>query len=132
MEGNFVRKMSGGRVGETIMVFAEDRGRYVGMVSAVIPEGQTKATIQHMYVDREGYRGKGIGKQLLVSLLGELRGRGDLESVELSVVETQIPARELYKQLGFRQVNLIESGAKRGDAVYNEVEMVLDIQPASP
>lgn len=124
-------KMSGGREGETVMVFAEDNGHYIGMVSAIIPAGQSeearKATIQHMYVDSQGYRGLGVGKQLLSALLEKLRARGDIKKAELSVVTTQVPARKLYERTEFRTVKTVARGAKRGQNVYDEIEMELDL-----
>lgn len=122
-------KMSRGREGETIMVFAEDNGRYIGMVSAIIPTGQsiqeTKATIQHMYVDSQGYRGLGVGKQLLSVLLEKLKAHGNVKKTELSVVATQVAARKLYERTGFSTVRIVEGGAKRSHHVYDEIEMEL-------
>lgn len=123
-------KMSGGREGETVMVFVADGDQYVGMVSAIIPTHQppeaTKATIQHMFVDNKGYRGLGIGKQLLTTLLEKLRNRGDIRKAELQVLVTQNPARKLYESIGFREVRIVEKAAKRGHEEYDEVEMELD------
>lgn len=124
-------KMSGGREGETIMVFAEDNGHYVGMVSAIIPTAKhpeaVKATIQHMYVDNQGYRGLGVGRQLLSALLEKLKVHENVKKAELSVVATQLPARRLYERTGFRTVKTVEGGAKRGRYVYDEFEMELDL-----
>jgi ribosomal protein S18 acetylase RimI-like enzyme len=119
-------KMSGGKAGETVMFFARDNSHYVGMVSAIIPEGQTAATIQHMYVDNEGYRGLGVGKQLLTALLQKLKDRGDLRKTELSVVSTQVPARKLYESIGFKEVKTLQASATRGDDFFDEVEMELE------
>lgn len=120
-------KMSGGKAGETVMFFARDANRYVGMVSAIIPEGQTTATIQHMYVDNEGYRGLGVGKNLLNTLLQNLKSRGDLKRAELSVVATQMPARKLYESVGFMEVKTLPGSATRGKETFDEIEMELEI-----
>lgn len=119
-------KMSGGKAGETIMFFAQDNSRYVGMVSAIVPEGQTTATVQHMFVDSEGYRGLGIGKQLLAALLSKLKNRGDLKKAKLSVVATQIPARNLYESVGFKEVKILQGSATRGKESFDEIEMELE------
>jgi len=116
--------MSGGRSGETIMRFAQSGDQFIGMVSAIIPEGQTTATVQHMYVDSEGYRGRGIGKHLLLSLLQELRGHQNIKKAELEVVTTQTPARELYKSVGFKEKGLVET--TRSGITYHEMKMELD------
>lgn len=120
-------KMSGGKAGETVMFFARDDNRYVGMVSAIIPEGQTAATIQHMYVDDEGYRGLGVGKNLLNTLLRNLKSRGDVKRAELSVVATQIPARKLYEGIGFKEVKTLQGSATRGKETFDEIEMELEL-----
>lgn len=86
-------KMSAGRAGETIMLFAQKEGEYVGMVSAIIPEGQTAATVQHMFVDKN-FRRQGIGEKLLLKLIEE---------------------------------KLVEGGARRGNLIHNEIEMVLKL-----
>jgi ribosomal protein S18 acetylase RimI-like enzyme len=117
--------MSGGKAGETIMFFARDNTRYVGMVSAIIPEGQSDATIQHMYVDNEGYRGLGVGKQLLTALLRKLKDRSDVKKTKLSVVATQIPARKLYGGLGFKEIKTLQGSATRGEKSFDEIEMEL-------
>lgn len=119
-------EMSGGKAGETVMFFARDTHRYVGMVSAIILKDQTTATIQHMYVDSEGYRGLGVGKQLLTALLGKLKNRGDLKKAELSVIATQAPARKLYESVGFKEVKTLEKSATRGNGSFDEIEMELE------
>lgn len=119
-------KMSGGKAGDTIMLFAHDNGHYVGMVSAIIPEAQTTATIQHMYVDSMGYRGLGVGRQLLTALLEKLKNRGDLKKAKLSVVATQIPARKLYQSVGFKEVKTLQGTATRGKESFDEIEIELE------
>lgn len=120
-------KMSGGRAGESLQIFAKSGQEIVGMASAIIPsaEQEKTATIQHVYVDRT-YRGQNIGKELLQNLIEKLKSRGDLQKVKLQVVVTQLPAIELYKSLGFVEVGRREAGAERDGHVYDELEMVLN------
>ncbi len=124
---------SGGRSGESLMVFARDEmsETYIGMVTAIVPAEQTPdhktATIQHMYVDNAGHRGKGVGKLLLQSLIDKIQARGDIRRVELQVVETQLPAIRLYSGLGFQESGRIPGGAQRGDKSYGEIEMFMEL-----
>lgn len=122
--------MSGGRAGEVLNMFAKDESdnKYAGMVSAIIPENSKVATVQHMYVDKEGYRGQGIGKQLLQALIEKIRSKGNVEKIELQVVATQEAAIGLYISLGFKEVGKVEGGVQRGDEHYEEIEMELILE----
>src|SRR6202043_449090 len=48
----------------------------------------------------EGYRGRGLSRQLLLTHLGHLAGRG-VRTVFLEVEENNQPARRLYERAGF-------------------------------
>jgi ribosomal-protein-alanine N-acetyltransferase len=48
----------------------------------------------------EGYRGRGLSRQLLLTHLGHLAGRG-VRTVFLEVEENNQPARRLYDRAGF-------------------------------
>ncbi|OGY91748.1 MAG: hypothetical protein A3B31_01760 [Candidatus Komeilibacteria bacterium RIFCSPLOWO2_01_FULL_53_11] len=125
-------KMSGGREGETAMVFAKDADVLVGMVSAIIQADQNaeakEALIQHMYV-RQDRRGTGIGRQLFSGLVEKLRSRGDLAKLKLEVVESQLPAIKLYKSHGFTEVGRKKDAINRGGKILDEIEMELDLSP---
>jgi ribosomal-protein-alanine N-acetyltransferase len=47
-----------------------------------------------------GYRGRGLSRQLLLTHLGHLAGRG-VRTVFLEVEENNLPARRLYDRAGF-------------------------------
>lgn len=108
----------------TISVFAEDNGKYVGMVNGVIDVRWKKAQVQHMYVDPE-YRGQKIGRFLLEDLIQRMRDRGGIEKVELTVLETQKPARRLYSSLGFKETD--RHRELRGNETYTEIVMELEL-----
>jgi ribosomal protein S18 acetylase RimI-like enzyme len=78
-----------------------------------------------MYVDSEGYRGLGVGRQLLSALLRNLKDRGDLTKAELSVVATQVSARKLYESVGFKEVRTLQASATRDKDSFDEIEMEL-------
>lgn len=104
----------------TVSVFARNGEDYVGTVNGIINIDEKKALIQHMYVD-QGYRGRGIGRELLETLIQKLKDRGDIKKAELAVVKDQKPAIQLYKSLGFKEVREVQ--VKRGNQTYTELVM---------
>jgi len=86
-----------------ISVFgAFDNDLIVGIVLAVMnPRKKIKhvATLNSMYV-KEGYRNKGIGKDLIETAIRYLENE-DVEIINLSVSEDNESAISLYKRLGF-------------------------------
>ena len=73
--------------------FTADQQGY-GFIDETVPEVSIGVT--------HGYRGKGIGRSLLLGLIFEGRAR-DLPGLGLSV-EPENPARRLYERLGFEAV----------------------------
>lgn len=114
-----------------MQVFAQSgSGEYVGMVSSKLPldDGKPRqATVQQMFVDNN-YRGQGIGRQLLIGLLEDLRNTDNVSGADLEVVSTQTPAINLYKSLGFTEMEHTHGTAERGDEVYDEIKMVLSFE----
>ncbi len=112
--------------GDYVNIFAKSGDQVIGMVATVVPgkpdEKDKIATLHHMYVD-PNYRGQKIGKELLQAMLVKLKQREDLKGVELNVVATQIPAFEMYKSLGFEEVE--RKTTKRGREEFEEIEMEL-------
>src|SRR3989344_1910989 len=125
--GILAGKMTQGRAGESVNVFAKAVEDVVGMVSAIIPETESEktATVQHMYVNGD-FRGYGIGRELLQGLIERLKAK-DIRKANLDVISTQIPAIELYKSLGFVEKEMKENSARRGGKVYDELAMELDL-----
>ena len=87
-----------------ISVFAEDNGNYVGMVSTLLNVRRQRAQIHHLFVDGQGYRGRGIGRRLITTLIDEIKARGNIKTAYLGVMEEQKAARNLYTSLGFVEV----------------------------
>jgi ribosomal protein S18 acetylase RimI-like enzyme len=84
----------------SIVLFAKENDRVIGMIG--IDNKQGKSHIWGVYVSSE-YRGKGIGKMLLESILGEIRSYGYGVAV-LTVQPTQERAISLYQSFGFSAV----------------------------
>jgi len=61
-----------------------------------------EAEILSIAID-DGYRGRGLSRELLLTHLGHLAGRG-LRTIFLEVEENNQPARRLYERAGFSVV----------------------------
>lgn len=106
------------------MLFAECDGRLVGILGAYFhktPETQKSGHLWGMYVQKE-FRGKGVGSQLMKSMLKKLQQISILEKVSLLVNQEQTAAVNLYKQLGFEQVGTEEFVLGDGK-LYKEYKM---------
>lgn len=68
--------------------------------------GSTEAWVLSLAVAAEA-RGAGLGRALMVALNEELEGRG-ARAVLVHVAPDNLPARRLYRELGFEQVALVE------------------------
>ena len=87
------------------ILVAEIEGVVVGFINFT-----TRKTILHRglsglideLIVAKSYRGKGIGKQLLSSVIEKSRQLGCCE-VEVSTEKTNIKAREFYRQCGFTE-----------------------------
>ncbi len=94
--------------GTHFFVAEEGNSRISGILSAVvyhIPTG-TKFWIEDVVVD-EAYRGKGIGKALMLHAMNYARENG-AKSVDLTSKPSRIAANKLYRDLGFdlRETNV--------------------------
>jgi len=94
--------------GTHLFIAEEGNNRISGILSAVvyhIPTG-TKFWIEDVVVD-EAYRGKGIGKALMLHAMNYARENG-AKSVDLTSKPSRIAANKLYRDLGFdlRETNV--------------------------
>ncbi len=110
--------------GRGLVLWAQDQetGEPVGMVSAFWGDRvkqNHQATILWVYLRKE-YRGQGISRQLMTQLLAELVKRPNLIKAYLTVMEKQLPARNLYKSLGFVESGKISKSVKMNDEYLDE------------
>jgi GNAT superfamily N-acetyltransferase len=75
-----------------------DDGRSCGCV-ALRPLDATVAEVKRMYVDPE-WRGHGVGRALLVTLIAAARARG-YSTLRLGTLADMTVAQSLYRSLGF-------------------------------
>ena len=85
-----------------------------------------EAEILSIAVD-EGYRGRGLSRDLLLTHLGHLAGRG-IQKIFLEVEENNQPARRLYERAGFSVVGRRERYYQQaGGEQLNELLMRRDL-----
>lgn len=113
-----------------LIIFAEFNGELIGMVGAF---AENKVKIQHiadvwgMYV-KSKFRGQGVGKFLLESLLNELRASQEIKKIKIAATSTNQAAVGLYEKLGFQVVGELKKELLVDGEYYDELllEMYLD------
>ena len=86
-----------------------------------------RVSLWGMYVAREERR-RGIGKALLDGAIARLRSVGDVEQIELTVVQTEEPARGLYLARGFKVQGVMRGAMKDGERYFHEELMILRLR----
>jgi len=87
--------------------------------------GGDEAEILSIAVDA-GHRGKGLSRNLLLTHLGYLAGRG-VRAIFLEVEENNQPARRLYERAGFAVVGRRERYYRQGGEQLNALLMRRDL-----
>lgn len=83
-----------------------------------------KGDIWGVYVTPE-FRGRGIARQMLSTILDRLRTYPTLDHVLLHVSDSQAGARHLYESLGFETCGHERRAHKIGDEYVDQYQMVL-------
>jgi ribosomal protein S18 acetylase RimI-like enzyme len=115
---------------DSVHLLARAQSRPIGMVGGYLgsDEGdESVAVVFGMYVARE-YRGRGIGKLLLSSLIDRLSAFPQITTIRLGVTETQDPARALYESMGFQVIGKTEEGIVVDDRQVDELIMELRVR----
>ncbi len=92
------------RKGDTVSVLAEVDGEIVG--NGEITRGSYKETRHHGHLAltiRGAYRGLGIGREMVKTLLTEARRQG-LRTVHVEFLSTNKAAARVYEKAGFKRV----------------------------
>jgi ribosomal protein S18 acetylase RimI-like enzyme len=114
----------------SVHLLARAQCRPIGMVGGYLgsDEGdESVAVVFGMYVARE-YRGRGIGRLLLSSLIDRLSAFPQISTIRLGVTETQDPARALYESMGFQVIGKTEEGIVVDDRQVDELIMELRVR----
>lgn len=114
----------------SLALFAEIGEEIIGMVGSFTKDREKMkhiANVWGMYVNSE-YRGQGIGRKLLESLIEELKNHSQIKKIRIGVVSSNTLAAELYKRLGFEVVGEFKKELFVDSKYYDELllEMYLD------
>ncbi len=109
---------------QSVHVMARMAETPIGMVGAYFgADGdESVAVVFGMYVNAK-YRGRGVGRLLLRSLIAHVLARPEIVTIRLWVNEAQAPARRLYASFGFRVVGNTEGSMQDEDRSHDEVKM---------
>ncbi len=85
------------------------------------------ANIVRVYVSPE-CRGKGIGKQLLLTVIEDIKSKPEIKKLQLGVIATQNAAYNLYKSVGFKKIGEQKMAISVDDEFYDKylLEMILN------
>lgn len=117
------------RQAETFVIGAFVEGQLVGTAGFFRSQNlkeRHKGHIWGVYVT-EAWRGKGIGRKMLLALLKKARKQPGVERILLMVATSQTAARQLYLALGFESFGCERRALKVGDAYVDEDHMVLPL-----
>ena len=94
---------------EQFIFVAEEDEKIVGFITGEILHKEEWYTVQlgtinNLYV-LEDYRHKGIGKQLMQTMMNSFREKG-IETFELYAFSNNVDALKFYEKLGFKKYNV--------------------------
>ena len=96
-------RLGGGAPASSIVLAALDAERIVGVAGLSFEsrsKARHKASLFGMYVPA-AFRGCGIGRALVATVLEHARARSGVMLVQLTVTDGNAPARTLYERFGF-------------------------------
>lgn len=114
-----------------LVLGAFDGGELAGVVGLSFEQREKvrhKATVFGMYV-RPRWRGQGIGRRLVVSVLTHARERPGVKVVQLTVTEANVPAVALYESCGFLRFGVEPLAVAVGSQYVAKVHMWRRIDP---
>jgi ribosomal protein S18 acetylase RimI-like enzyme len=107
---------------------AFDNSSLVGIIRFVRPNRRSRhhtAEVRSVYV-RSSHRGQGVARRLLSQLIDESRQIG-LESLTLSVIASNEPARQLYESQGFSVYGREPRAIKKNHSYTDQLHLWLDL-----
>ncbi len=115
--------------GFTLGAFS-DSDRLVGVVSLRRDSNEKmrhKALLYRMHVTDEA-AGQGFGRRLMEEALSRARKMEGLEQVNLTVIASNLRARNLYASLEFIPFSLEKNAVKNGERYLDEEQMVFRLR----
>ncbi|MGC9048234.1 MAG: GNAT family N-acetyltransferase [Caldisphaera sp.] len=108
---------------DAIAFVAEENGKVVGMcdIHRLRPNSESSHIGNLGIAIRKEYRGKGIGKKLILKALEE--GKNLFEIIQLEVFSNNKIAISLYEKVGFITYGIFPNRIKRKDKYYDVILM---------
>jgi RimJ/RimL family protein N-acetyltransferase/catechol 2,3-dioxygenase-like lactoylglutathione lyase family enzyme len=106
-----------------------DDGQLVGTVTFIRKKPDKVdhvASVQAMFVSPE-FRRHGVGRMLLMDLIGRARRFPGLEQIQLTVVQDNSAATTLYESVGFRRYGVERQAMKSVGRYWDELHMVVHL-----
>jgi L-amino acid N-acyltransferase YncA len=75
---------------------------------------------------KQGYRGIGVGTQIMQTLIGDSKKAG-LKILVLDVFDTNKIAKHLYEKMGFKEAGRIPKGIYKNDKYIDLIRMTLEL-----
>ncbi|MFA5405908.1 MAG: GNAT family N-acetyltransferase [Candidatus Nanoarchaeia archaeon] len=110
--------------GKSVSLIALDDKKIIASFGIMLEKGRSSHVGGFGIVIAKGYRGQGLGKELIVKIIDLAKERlKGLELIELGVFKDNKPAIKLYKKMGFKQVAVIKNRLKYKGRLTNEIIM---------
>jgi ribosomal protein S18 acetylase RimI-like enzyme len=109
---------------------AEVAGQIVGHgMLDPLPLAAVRHVVHLTLAVHPGWQGKGVGRELLGSLIAWARSAAAVEKIELNVRSSNEPAQALYRKLGFTEIGRWRRRVKIGPGEYlDDVAMELFVK----
>jgi L-amino acid N-acyltransferase YncA len=123
------RRLASIEKGELVDVVAEVKGKMVANSEVEKRSGYMRHVGYLGIAIRSGYRGIGIGTEMMKTLIGESKRIG-LEVLVLDVFDSNKIARGLYQKVGFKEVGRIPKGVYKNGKYVDLIRMALELESA--
>ncbi len=117
------RRLAAIEKGEVVQIVAEAQGHVVANTDVTIKTGQRSHVGDIGIIIKQGYRGIGIGTEMLKQLIERARERG-LKIVTLGVFATNKRAKHVYQKLGFCECGRIPGEIYKNGQYIDHITMV--------
>jgi len=117
------RKLAEIEKGRAFMIGAEVDGKIVGTSEFGLKSGYSTHVGDLGIVIRKGYRGVGIGTEMLKVLVSQAE-KMDLKMLTLSVFSTNERAKHVYERVGFKETGRIPNKFLKNGKFIDEIIMV--------
>lgn len=112
------------------LIIAEHQGRIVGITNMLAFKDSKRRHRANLGMSvHPDYRGLGLGEALLRRLIEVAKQIQELHFLELSVMNVNQPALNLYKKISFEQTGYLREAYRQPDGVFTDnISMSLDLR----